>query len=115
MAKEMNLTAEQIYEKEFNVDLKGYTPEEVDDFLDQVIEDYQSYDEKVEELGQALMRYEGKIKELQSQIIALTNENSNLNEQLGTSKTGTNSDMVDILKRIARLEQAVFNKAEEEE
>ncbi|MCF0107071.1 MAG: DivIVA domain-containing protein [Holdemanella sp.] len=110
MAREMNLTAEQIYEKEFNVDLKGYTPEEVDDFLDQVIEDYQAYDEKIEEFGQALIRYEEKIKELQSQIIALTNENSNLNKQLGTSMAGANSDMVDILKRIARLEQAVFNK-----
>ena len=44
----MNLTAQEIYEKEFHVDLKGYAPAEVDEFLDMVIEDYQKYDEKVE-------------------------------------------------------------------
>lgn len=26
MAKDMNLTAQEIYEKEFHVDLKGYAP-----------------------------------------------------------------------------------------
>ena len=60
----MNLTAQEIYEKEFHVDLKGYAPAEVDEFLDMVIEDYQKYDEKVEELGAAVTRYEEKIKEL---------------------------------------------------
>lgn len=54
MAKDMNLTAQEIYEKEFHVDLKGYAPAEVDEFLDMVIEDYQKYDEKVEELGAAV-------------------------------------------------------------
>ena len=34
MAKDMNLTAQEIYEKEFHVDLKGYAPAEVDEFLD---------------------------------------------------------------------------------
>ena len=53
MAKDMNLTAQEIYEKEFHVDLKGYAPAEVDEFLDMVIEDYQKYDEKVEELIKA--------------------------------------------------------------
>ena len=48
MAKDMNLTAQEIYEKEFHVDLKGYAPAEVDEFLDMVIEDYQKYDEKNE-------------------------------------------------------------------
>ena len=28
----MNLTAQEIYEKEFHVDLKGYAPAEVDEF-----------------------------------------------------------------------------------
>ena len=96
MANDMNLTAQEIYEKEFHVDLKGYAPAEVDEFLDMVIEDYQKYDEKVEELGAAVTRYEEKIKELQQQLFAN-----------GSSNT------VDILKRIARLEKAVFNQSEE--
>ncbi|MCF0246275.1 MAG: DivIVA domain-containing protein [Ileibacterium sp.] len=113
MAKDTNLSAQEIYEKEFHVDVKGYYAQEVDEFLDQVIEDYQTYDEKLEELGQALARYEEKIKELQQQVFALQTENGNLNEQLKSDFKNGNSDQVDILKRIARLENAVFNTPKE--
>ena len=115
MAKDTNLTAQEIYEKEFHVDLKGYAPAEEDEFLDQVIEDYQNYDEKVEEMGAAIARYEEKIKELQQQIISLQSENENLNEKVSSDFVNGNSSTVDILKRIARLEKAVFNQSEDEE
>lgn len=110
MTKDTNLTAQVIYEKEFHVDIKGYAPAEVDEFLDQIIEDYQIYDEKIEELGQALTRYEEKIKELSQQIFTLQTENQNLNEKVNADFVNGNSDMVDVLKRIARLEKAVFNQ-----
>ena len=97
----MNLTAQVIYEKEFHVDLKGYAPAEVDEFLDQIIEDYQEYDEKIEELGVALTRYEAKIKELQQQIFALQTEKQNATERVSAN------DQVDLLKRITRLEDVV--------
>ena len=113
MAKDMNLTAQEIYEKEFHVDLKGYAPAEVDEFLDMVIEDYQKYDEKVEGLGAAVTRYEEKIKELQQQLFALQSENENLNEKVNSDFVNGSSNTVDILKRIARLEKAVFNQSEE--
>ena len=113
MAKDMNLTAQEIYEKEFHVDLKGYAPAEVDEFLDMVIEDYQKYDEKVEELGAAVTRYEEQIKELQQQLFALQSENENLNEKVNSDFVNGSSNTVDILKRIARLEKAVFNQSEE--
>lgn len=113
MAKDMNLTAQEIYEKEFHVDLKGYAPAEVDEFLDMVIEDYQKYDEEVEELGAAVTRYEEKIKELQQQLFALQSENENLNEKVNSDFVNGSSNTVDILKRIARLEKAVFNQSEE--
>ena len=113
MAKDMNLTAQEIYVKEFHVDLKGYAPAEVDEFLDMVIEDYQKYDEKVEELGAAVTRYEEKIKELQQQLFALQSENENLNEKVNSDFVNGSSNTVDILKRIARLEKAVFNQSEE--
>lgn len=113
MAKDMNLTAQEIYEKEFHVDLKGYAPAEVDEFLDMVIEDYQKYDEKVEELGAAVTRYEEEIKELQQQLFALQSENENLNEKVNSDFVNGSSNTVDILKRIARLEKAVFNQSEE--
>ena len=69
MAKDMNLTAQEIYEKEFHVDLKGYAPAEVDEFLDMVIEDYQKYDEKVEELKLEIIRLE---KTLAATVVCVT-------------------------------------------
>ena len=93
MAKDMNLTAQEIYEKEFHVDLKGYAPAEVDEFLDMVIEDYQKYDEKVEELGAAVTRYEEKIKELQQQLFALQSENENGSLTLAHSRNSQMSFM----------------------
>lgn len=109
MAKDTNLNAQEIFEKEFHVDIKGYAPAEVDEFLDLIIEDYQVYEEKMEELAQALNRYEEKIKELQQEIQSLQNENQNLNEKVSGDYINANTDMVDVLKRIARLEQAVFH------
>lgn len=110
MAKDTHLTAQEIYEKEFHVDLKGYAPAEVDEFLDLVIEDYQVFEEKVQELGTALARYEDRIKELQQQVFALQTENQNLNEKVKSDFVNASTDQVDILKRIARLEQAVFGQ-----
>lgn len=110
MAKNMNLTAQDVYSKEFHVDLKGYAPAEVDEFLDQVIEDYQEYDEKIEELSQAVTRYEQKINELQAKIVELNADNRKLQETMRNGMVNAgNSDQVDILKRISRLEQAVFH------
>ncbi|MBB5182038.1 cell division regulator GpsB [Catenisphaera adipataccumulans] len=109
MANNMNLTAQDIYEKEFHVDLKGYAPEEVDEYLDQVIEDYQNYDDELESRNQAILRYEEKIKELQKQIFTLNNENKKLQEKLKAGYIeAPNTDQVDILKRLSRLEAAVF-------
>ena len=106
----MNLTAQDVYSKEFHVDLKVYAPAEVDEFLDQVIEDYQEYDEKIEELSQAVTRYEQKINELQAKIVELNADNRKLQETMRNGMVNAgNSDQVDILKRISRLEQAVFH------
>lgn len=115
MAKDFNLSAQLIYEKEFQVDMKGYSTAQVDEFLDLIIEDYQMYDEKIEELGQAVTRYEAKINELREKVSALQNQNKSLTEHANSKAVTGNSDQIDILKRIARLEEAVFNNAPVEE
>ena len=115
MAKDFNLSAQLIYEKEFQVDMKGYSTAQVDEFLDLIIEDYQMYDENIEELGQAVTRYEAKINELREKVSALQNQNKSLTEHANSKAVAGNSDQIDILKRIARLEEAVFNNAPVEE
>lgn len=43
MAGKLNLDPQGIVDKEFDIDFKGYNPDQVDHMLDLVIQDYQTY------------------------------------------------------------------------
>ena len=43
MAGKVNLDIQTILDKEFEIDFKGYSSDDVDSFLDLVMEDYQTY------------------------------------------------------------------------
>lgn len=107
MEKRYKLTVQEVYEKQFNVDFKGYCAKEVDEFLDLVIQDYQEYDRNIENLGQTIQEYEKTNNELKTRIqqleLALNSESEKNNKVI---------DNVDILKRLTRLENAVFAKNE---
>ena len=106
MPKDSNLSAQEIYEKEFHIDMRGYSPAEVDGFLDQVIEDYQAYEEEIAELSQLIQRYEKRINELteESANLATLLDNAQSN---GDSINASVNQEVDVLRRISKLEQAV--------
>lgn len=104
MNQKYNLTTKEILEKQFHVDLKGYATHEVDVFLDAVMEDYETYNQYIEELGQHLQNYENENKKLRAQVLSLE---ATLNYE--NDKTVV-VDQVDILKRISNLEKTVFNK-----
>jgi DivIVA domain-containing protein len=42
MSGKVNLDLQTILDKQFDIDFKGYSPDEVDSFLDLVMEDYQT-------------------------------------------------------------------------
>ena len=71
MTAQYQLNAKAILDKQFNVDLKGYAPREVDEFLDKVIADYQTYDETIRELGESLRNYENQVEQLKAKIAEL--------------------------------------------
>ena len=58
MENKLNLDPQTILDKEFHVDFKGYSPAEVDEFLDSVIQDYQVYERVIGELGEKLRTQE---------------------------------------------------------
>lgn len=104
MNDKYNLSPKLIFEKEFNIDIKGYATNEVDAFLDLVIEDYEAYTRQIRELGENLQKYEDSVK----QLVAKINE---LEASLKfESSKPQNVDQVDVLKRISKLEEAVFKK-----
>lgn len=104
MEKRFELTIKDILEKEFHIDLKGYNAHEVDSFLDNVIADYQNYDETIKNLGENLQRYEEENNKLKRRIqdleVALQ----------GKEAVSTHVDNLDVIKRLSRLEQEVFKK-----
>ena len=101
----LNLTPEQILNNEFSVEVKGYSPAEVDAFLDQILEDYQISEDNTQELLDLIASLQDQIKKLNSKIIELEGKQ----KAFDISNT-TSYSSVDILKRISRLEEEVYSK-----
>jgi DivIVA domain len=104
MAGKLNLDPQTIVDKEFDIDFKGYNPDQVDHMLDLMIQDYQTYEAMVKEL-------EDKIKELDCTNASLR---AKLIEYEGKLRVKPDEEHpygsnVDILKRLSRLESQVFD------
>ncbi|MHA6259673.1 cell division regulator GpsB [Sporosarcina sp. CAU 1771] len=86
------LDSKTILEKEFKTGIRGYNQEEVDLFLDDIIQDYQTFNKA---------------------IIELKNENARIQEELTAAQKRPAAGSVgttnfDLLKRISNLERHVF-------
>jgi len=98
------LTPQEILEKDFKVDTRGYRPQEVDKYLDIIIKDY--------------VEFVKIIKEIESEKKDLIQENMNLKRELRNAKTNIeivrNSEKeitnVDILRRIHNLKKLYMEK-----
>ena len=101
----LNLTPEEILNKEFPIDFKGYNAEQVDTFLDNVLEDYQIMEDNIQELLDLVSSLQDQIKTLNAKNVELEGKN----KAFDFTKT-TQYSSVDILKRISRLEEQVYNK-----
>ena len=108
MEKRFKLSVEDVLNKQFNVDFKGYSSREVDEFLDLVIHDYQEYAHMIENLGNNLQEYERHIATLKAKIVELEGK-----QEVEAIKAELSGDNIDILKRLTRLENAVFRKEKE--
>ena len=103
--EKLNLTPEEILNKEFETDFKGYNADQVDLFLDEVLEDYQKMEDNVQQLLDTVAALQEQIKELKAKNIEL--EGRKMAFDLSNT---TSYSSVDVLKRISRLEEIVYNK-----
>ena len=101
------LTPQEILEKEFKVDARGYRPQEVDKFLDMVIRDYTEY-------GNIIKKLEKDIKNLMEDNSKLKQEIRRLQSEVDSTSNATakNISNVDLLKRISQLEKVVYGNNE---
>lgn len=104
MANKLNLDIQTILDKQFNVDFKGYSATEVDSFLDLVLEDYEVFQDLARTLHERATELEQVNATLRAQIIELEGKARVLDEG------GQSVSQLDILKRLSRLEQVVYNK-----
>ena len=102
----INLTPQDILDKDFNVDTRGYRPQEVDKFLDIIIKDYTEYNSMLKKLQKENRMLEEEISSLKHEIRKLR-ETSETNEAGGSRMTN-----LDLLKRISNLEKTVYGKNE---
>ena len=102
----IQLTMRDILEKEFKIDARGYRMQEVDQFLDTIIRDYNEYNNIINTLREENKKLSQENTDLKQEI---RNLNSSIETVKGNEKEITN---VDLLKRISRLEKIILGKEE---
>ena len=95
-------SAKDIFEQEFGREVRGYSRAEVDEFLDDVIKDYETYAALVKSLRQEIADLK---EELSRKPQAAPTQPDSIEVAASTSMTN-----FDILKRLNRLEKEVFSK-----
>jgi len=89
---DLKLTAKEILEKEFKTSMRGYNQDDVDQFLDDIIQDYEMFEKTITQLKAENKRLKDELEEMPKRQPA--------------SQTGTTN--FDILKRLSNLEKHVF-------
>lgn len=94
-----------ILQQEFKTKMRGYDPVEVDEFLDNIIKDYETYSKELLALQEENDRLSAKVAQLsKTQGAAQTRVQQT---EAPKSVAVTNFD---ILKRLSNLEREVFGK-----
>jgi len=99
------LTSQDILDKEFKIDTRGYRPQEVDKFLDVVIKDYDEFNIYIKDL-------EENNKSLVEENMRLKQQIRNLTMKLETIEDNTNNgtNTADVLRRLSNLEKIIYGK-----
>lgn len=102
----ITLTPQEILEKDFKIDTRGYRLKEVDQFLDVIIGDYEQFFAIIDSL-------EKEKAELLREIMTLKQDirNAKMNVEIvkGSSDTSEVSNL-DILRRLSQLEKEVYGR-----
>ncbi len=100
----ITLKPQDILEKEFKIDTRGYRLKEVDQFLDVIIGDYEQFFSIINNL-------EKEKADLMAEIVNLKQElrNSRLSmEVVRNSSENAEVSNVDVIRRLSQLEKMVY-------
>ena len=104
MQGKISLTPQEILKKDFKIDMRGYSLKEVDQFLDEIIGDY-------EQFAEIIRNYEQEKEELLKEIMNLKQELRNVKMSIDVAKNGEKEvTNLDVLRRVSNLEKIVYGK-----
>ena len=97
-------TPNDILQKEFKIETRGFCLKEVDQYLDDIIRDYQTYDKIIDELqeennnkSEEILRLKQELRDMKAIVEGKSNESIN---------------NVYVLRRLSQLEKIVYGKEE---
>ena len=111
MGNKPNLTSIQVFEKQFSIVPQGYSTEDVNAFLDLVIEDYQYFEalpEDAAELPERIAEISQRNLELSEQAENINRQNKLINEQ----KFAAESRVTEVLRQSEEIHNADIAKIE---
>ena len=101
----ITLMPQDILEKEFKIDTRGYRLKEVDQFLDIIIGDYEQFLEMINNLEKEKADLLGQIVNLKQEL-----RNSKLSMEVAHNTVNNVGEVtnVDIMRRLSQLEKMVY-------
>ena len=107
--EKLNLSLDDIENKVFSVDFKGYSSYDVDVFLDDVMADIETYLAEIKRLNDVSKHYENIISQL-------SQENQHLKAKIASSEalSPTQPSTLDLIRRVSRLEEIVLKNQNEQ-
>ena len=101
----ITLSSQDILQKDFKIDARGYRLQEVDKFLDIIIKDYNEYNSIIREIATMNNKLSTENEELKQEI---RNLKSNIEAlKYSSEKEVTN---VDLIRRVSQLEKIILGK-----
>ena len=105
-----NLNANKILAKVFTPNMKGYDPDEVDKFLDDIIEDYQAFDRYYVDSKNYIIQLETSNRRIKEENQRLEQEKAMLKKRFEGLKPSDNpsQENIEYLTRIRKLESELY-------
>ncbi len=107
MGNRITLTSQDILNKQFKIDTRGYRMQEVDQYLDDVITN-------IDERDNLIKNMDRKLKNVMQENQQLKQEIRNLKSGIEAAKYGEKEiTNVDLLRRVSQLEKIILGKEQE--
>ena len=101
----IELSPQDILEKEFKIDTRGYRLKEVDQFLDIIINDYEQFYTMINDLEKEKADLLGEIMKLKQEL-----RKAKTNAEIAKHNDTPEITNVDLLRRLSNLEKMVYGK-----